>query len=158
MSGARGPLSASALKIGGPNLKAVGPNDPPPQETAATRVKPLRPKKPTGMPKAASEMWDEIVDDLETAGMLARCDAAALELALRHYAAAVKAANALMRSPVTQRDKKNDRSMKNPASQVMRDHSMAFLEFAKQLGLTFVSRARTPVGDQEGSADGNVFG
>lgn len=75
---------------------------------------------------------------------------------MRHYAAAVKASNALMRTPVTQKDNKNDRAMKNPASQVFRDHSTAFLEFAKQLGLTFVSRARVDLGDK-GATDGNPF-
>lgn len=150
--GARGPL-----KIAATHMRLVKPGEEPEEATAASVMRPARPVKPKGMPKAASELWDAIVDDLDDAGLIARCDAAALELALRHYAAAVKASNALMRTPVTQTDKKNDRSMKNPASQVMRDHSMAFLEFAKQLGLTFVSRARVPLGDKE-AGDGNPFG
>lgn len=154
--GARGPLPAG-LKLGAaPALSVVGPDDVP--ETAASALKPIRPKKPTGLPKAASTMWDQIVEDLDDAGLIARCDAAALELAVRHYAMAVRASNSLMRAPVTQQDKKNDRSMKNPASTVFAQHSAAFLEYGKQLGLTIVSRARLPVGDQEGGNDGNPFG
>jgi phage terminase small subunit len=53
-------------------------------------------------------------------------------------------------------DDKNERDMKNPASQVFRDHSTAFLEFAKQLGLSFVSRARVTMSKGE-SDDGNPF-
>ena len=156
MVGSRGPLPKN-LKIGGPDLRAIGPDDVV-EETAASRMKPIRPKKPTGLPAAASKMWDQIVEDLDDAGLIARCDAAALELAVRHYAMAVKASNALMRAPVTQQDNKNDRSMKNPASTVFAQHSAAFLEYGKQLGLTIVSRARLPVGDQEGGNDGNPFG
>lgn len=153
--GARGPLPAG-LKLGAaPALSVVGPDDVP--ETAASALKPIRPKKPTGLPKAASTMWDQIVEDLDDAGLISRCDGAALELAVLHYAAAIKAGHAFMRTPVTQQDRKNDRSMKNPSSQVFRDHSTAFLEYAKQLGLTILSRARVPVGQGEGGSDGNPF-
>lgn len=128
-----------------------------PESTAATAIKPLRPKMPDGLPKDLHELWDEIVDALDAAGLIAQCDAVTLELALRHYLVARKASNALLRSSVTTEDKKNDRVMKNPASQVFRDHSTAYLEFAKQLGLTFVSRARVPLGDKGDGNDGNPF-
>ncbi|XBH21601.1 P27 family phage terminase small subunit [Jonesiaceae bacterium BS-20] len=107
------------------------------------------------MPALASRMWDQIVEDLEDAGMIARCDAATLELALRHYALAVKASNTLNRASVIKRDDKNKREMRHPASQIFHAHSNAFMEYAKQMGLTFVSRARTPFGGQEGPTDGN---
>lgn len=156
MVGARGPLPKN-LKLGAPDLRAIGPNDVV-EETAASKLKPMRPKKPTGLPAVAGKMWDQIVEDLDEAGLIARCDAAALELAVRHYAAAVRASNSLMRTPVTQHDKKNDRSMKNPAAVVFAQHSAEFREYAKLLGLTIVSRARLPVGDQEGGNDGSPFG
>lgn len=145
--GERGPLKLPPLRVVADG-EVVVDGDPGPT-TAHTAIRPQRPVKPAGLPKAAEPMWDEIVDALDAAGLIARCDAATLELALRHYLAAVRASNALMRSAVTQEDKKNQRVMKNPASQVFRDHSTAFLEFAKQLGLTFVSRARVPLGDKE---------
>lgn len=42
------------------------------------------------------------------------------------------------------RDEKNGRDMKNPAEVVFRSESDMFLKYASQLGMTFVSRARTP--------------
>ena len=47
--------------------------------------------------------------------------------------------------------------MKNPASQVFRDHSTAFLEFAKQLGLSFAAPARTTATKEE-DGDGGRHG
>lgn len=125
--------------------------------TAAAMVRPAAPPKPAKLPAGGSEVWDELVTALEEAGLIAQCDGPTLELAIRHYLAAVKASNTLMASGTTRTDKKNQRVMKNPASQVFRDHSTAFLEFAKQLGLTFVARARTQVGAEEGSDSGNPF-
>lgn len=153
--GVRGPLPSRELKLG-PSFTVVGPDDAPP-ESAARLTKPLSPQKPDTLPTSLEGMWDEITTALSDAGMIAQCDGATLELALRHYAAAQKASDALMSGEVTEDDKKNARVMKNPASQVFRDHSLAFLEFAKQLGLTFVSRARTVVSDGVGSDSGNPF-
>lgn len=155
--GARGPLKIPShlSAVPDPAGGTVGK----PEVTAAAAVGGGRPQKPKSMPAAASRMWDQIVDDLEDTGLLAKCDAATLELALRHYALAVRASNSIMRASVIQKDHKNKREMKHPASQVFHAHSSAFLEYAKQLGLTFVSRARTPFGDQEGgTGDGSPFG
>lgn len=53
-------------------------------------------------------------------------------------------------------DEKNGREMKNPAEVVFRSESLAFLEYGRQIGLTFGARARTPmVGGAED--DGNPF-
>lgn len=111
--------------------------------TLAEAVPPSAPEKPKGLPLAVGEAWDQIVPALDEAGILARCDGPALELALRHYVAAKAASDDVIAEP-RMYDDKNDRPMKNPSSQVFRDHSTAFLEYAKQLGLTFVSRARAP--------------
>lgn len=125
------------------HLKAVdgGQSDAP--ATLADATKPVAPEKPIGLPDPVSAAWDLIVPALDEVGVLARCDGPALELALRHYVAAVAASNDVISDPRLY-DDKNDRPMKNPSSQVFRDHSTAFLEYAKQLGLTFVSRARAP--------------
>lgn len=154
--GARGPLKIPSHLTAVPNATDSASDRT--EVTAAAAVGAGRPEKPKSMPAAASRMWDQIVDDLEDSGLLAKCDAATLELALRHYALAVRASNSIMRASVVQKDHKNKREMKHPASQVFHAHSSAFLEYAKQLGLTFVSRARTPFGDQEGGAgDGSPF-
>jgi len=147
--GARGPLKMPS------HLAIVPDSNEKPEETAASVVKEGLPPKPTGMPAAASRMWDILSDDLHDAGLLAKCDAATLELAVRHYALAVRASNSVMRGSVIKKDLKNKREMKHPASQIFHAHSAAFLEYAKQMGLTIVARARTPYGDQEGSSSGD---
>lgn len=154
--GARGPLKAEAtgLRLVRPDGAAKAAAE----TTGATVIKPQRPDLPSDLPKRLHPLWDDIVGSLDDAGMIARCDGPALALALRHYDAAVRASNALGNSAVVQEDKKNQRSMKNPASQVFRDHSTAFLEFAKQLGLTFVARARTPINEPEGTNDNPFAG
>lgn len=148
--GSRGPL-----KIVPP--VPIPSRDEPVEETAQTRIRSSAPRKPDKLPAGGSKVWDEIIEALDEAGMIASCDGPTLELAVRHYLAAVKASNALMRESVTKLDKKNGRVMKNPANQVFRDHSTAFLEFAKQLGLSFVARARVPVRDEGDGDDGNPF-
>lgn len=135
--GARGVLKLP------PHLRPVdgGQSDAPP--TLAEAAAPVAPQKPDDLPTAVSDAWDVIVPALDEAGVLARCDGPALELALRHYVTAVAASDDVIAEPRLW-DEKNGRPMKNPSSQVFRDHSTAFLEYAKQLGLTFVSRARAP--------------
>src|SRR5690606_22727927 len=134
-----------------PHLRAVDGDASDAPGTLAEAVKPVAPSKPEGLPDAVSVAWDEIVPALDEVGVLARCDGPALELALRHYVTAVAASDDVIAEPRLY-DDKNERPMKNPSSQVFRDHSTAFLEYAKQLGLTFVSRARAPRPD-EGGAD-----
>ncbi len=152
--GARGPVSLRLAPAIDPEasakVEAKG-------GTAAAMVRPSAPPKPDKLPAGGSEVWDQLVATLEEAGLIAQCDGPTLELAIRHYLVARKASNAVLRQSVTTEDKKNERVMKNPASQVFRDHSTAFLEFAKQLGLTFVARARTQVGAEEGGDSGNPF-
>ena len=145
--GARGPLKLP------PYLQPVREGEVS-EQTAQAVIKPSRPVRPRGLPVELHPLWDEIVDALDNAGLIASCDGPTLELALRHYLVARRASNALMRQAVTQEDRKNKRTMKHPASQVFRDHSTAFLEYAKQLGLTFVARARTPIDDKGAGANG----
>ena len=149
--GARGPLKLP------PTLRVVHPGEQA-DATAHTAMQPARPERPKGLPVELHALWDEIVDDLDKAGLIARCDGPALELALRHFLAARRASNVLMRQALVQDDRAHGRKVKHPASQVFKDHSAAFLEFAKQLGLTFVARARVPLDDKgAGGNDGNPF-
>lgn len=138
--GARGPL-----KLVAPSPDPTVAPKPGGPDTAASMMTPSAPDKPERLPEEVSELWDTIVDSLDKAGMIARCDGPTMELALRHFVAARVASDEIIYGSATMHDDKNDRPMKNPASQVFRDHSTAYLEFAKQLGLTFVARARTPI-------------
>lgn len=126
-------------------------------ETMHSKLQRSRPTKPADMPDALSTLWDSTVEALDEAGLITPVDGPTLELALRHYLAAVAASDDLLALGSTLHDDKNERDMKNPASQVFRDHSTAFLEFAKQLGLSFVARARVTMAKGDSDEDGNPF-
>lgn len=116
--------------------------------TAAAEMQPVAPSKPSAVEADSelSRLWDEITPSLDEAGLLAPCDVVVLEMALRHFRAARSASDELHQGDATTYDEKNKREMKNPAEVVFRSQSLAFLDYAKQLGMTFVSRARTPGG------------
>lgn len=148
MVGARGPLK---LKLAS-HLSLVGADAV--KGSAAADVPAMAPRKPAKVvaDPELSVLWDEIVPQLDQAGLLAPSDAPAVELALRHFRAARDASDDLAKGQPTVWDEKNGRLMKNPAEVVFRSESLAFLEYCKQLGMTFVSRARTP--SVKGAADG----
>lgn len=145
--GARGTLKLPS------HLRPV--NDTTKAGTLAETVTKAAPEKPEGLTDDEVSLWDELVGALDGAGLLAKSDGPALHLAIRHYLAALRASDELLAGPAAVVDPHHDdRLAKNPASQVFRDHSTAFLEFAKQLGMTFVSRART-VAPKEASGSGS---
>src|ERR1044071_9914384 len=128
------------------------------QRTAADVARPRPPEKPATLPADLHRAWDEMVSALDEAGLIARCDGLALELALRHHQAAVQASNELAASgSVSVEDRQQGRLAKHPADQTFRGQSLAFLEFAKELGTTFVARARTPLPDAEQTGAKNPF-
>lgn len=145
----------SQLKLP-PNLRGIRDTETV-ADTMNAKLSPTKPVKPESLPGEISELWDSLSEKLDEAGLLAAVDGPTLELAIRHYLAAVKASDDLLSGGSTSYDSKNDREMKNPASQVFRDHSTAFLEFAKQLGLSFVARARTAVPKGDADGDSNPF-
>lgn len=147
--------TVSQLKLP-PNLRAVRGDQVAP-ETMNSKLSPTRPTRPAGLPDEVAALWDSMVDDLDEAGLLTAVDGPTLELALRHYLSAARASDDLLRDGSTMYDEKNERTMKNPASQVFRDHSAAFLEFAKQLGLSFVARARVTTAKGDANDEGNPF-
>ena len=128
------------------------------EPTAAERVRPQAPDKPAGLPEELSELWDTIVATLDEAGLLARCDGPTVEMALRHFVAARKASDELMRAEsVSVEDEKNGRLAKHPADQTFRGQSAQFLEYVKQLGMSFAARARTPVAKEREDGRDNPF-
>lgn len=126
--------------------------------TAAAELSAARPLKPQSVcdDETLSAMWDEVVEPLDKAGLISAVDGPALELCLRHFQCARSASVELMGSTNTLRDKKNDRDMKNPSEVIFRSQSEMFLKYAQQLGMTFVSRARTPAAKKD-DADDNPF-
>ena len=129
-----------------------------PDGTAAADVPALAPRKPKTVADNSdlSDLWDEIVPELDRAGLVSVSDAAAIELALRHFLVARLASDSIG-SEVAVADEHNAGTMKkNPAEAVFRLESDMFLKYAQQLGMTFVSRARTPAAKGDGE-DVNPF-
>lgn len=138
-------------------LKLVPASDRP--DIVATAAAKMAPKAPQ-MPQAVADreelaqLWGELVPQLDAAGLVSPADGPSLELAIRHFAAARRASDELADGGLMLWDAKNQRDMKSPLEVIFRSQSTAFLEYAKQLGLTFASRVRLPHGT-EGADDDN---
>ncbi|WEV59684.1 phage terminase small subunit P27 family [Bifidobacterium sp. ESL0728] len=146
--GARGPLK----------LAPVG-EKPETDATAQSMVDVKEPEKPMGLPDEVSALWDEIVPVLSEAGLLSEADGMTLEMALRHFSTARKASNELLEQGIVVEDKRHAKQkIKSPNAQVFKDNSAAFLEYAKQLGLSFAARSRISVeGSDHGGKEGNPY-
>lgn len=146
--GTRGPLKLAPT---GEQPEIVG--------SAQGLVDVKEPGKPVGMPMEISELWDEIVPVLSEAGLLSEADGMTLEMALRHFSAARKASNGLLEEGIVVEDRRHaGQKAKSPNAQVFKDNSAAFLEYAKQLGLSFAARSRINVeGNGDGGKEGNPF-
>lgn len=155
--GARGPLKlVTAVTTPEEALEGTAQMDVPAE---ARRIyKPARVKESESL----SALWDEIVPSLEKGGLLCAMDVPALEVALRHYRAflaidedwfaeqyqgVVEEANA----------QGNIVSKKHPLETAHRSQSAIFMEYCKQLGMTFNARARTAGRDNDGGAADNPF-
>ncbi|MGW8846610.1 P27 family phage terminase small subunit [Streptomyces xiamenensis] len=149
--GSRGPLKIPK------HLQAVPSAGPAAQQTVAERVSPSAPPRPPGFPEHDDEMvqlWDAIVPELDRAGLLTRADGPTVELALRHFLAARKAGDALQGGDVVLDDPAHGgTAKKNPAGAEMRSQSQLFLEYAKQLGMSFAARARMPAAEEAQEAN-----
>lgn len=151
--GVRGPLKLPKHLTAVPDRPNTG------GDTLADRTRPSAPPKPAGWSDednaTLSALWDEVTGQLDAVGLLAQCDGLTLELALRHFLAARQASDALADSDVIVKDTAHGGGpKKNPAGAEMRSQSLAFLEYAKQLGMSFVARARIPAkDDDDGSAN-----
>lgn len=151
MTGTRGKLRLPA------HLRAV-PDDAASQaESAADQTPRLAPLKPEGVTANTklSALWDAIVPQLDECGLVAPSDGPAVELALRHYLLATVAADQIS-DDVTSPDR-DGAVKKHPAEAVFRLESDMFLKYAAQLGMTFVSRARTPASKGGNGGEANPF-
>lgn len=128
-----------------------------PTDTAAADVPALAPNKPRAVVdnEALSELWDEIVPELDKVGLVSLSDGPSIELALRHFLVARQASDSIG-GDVAIADHGHGGMKKNPAEAVFRAESEMFLKYAQQLGMTFVSRARTPAA-KGADDDGNPF-
>lgn len=126
--------------------------------TAATDVPALAPLKPKAVEENAdlSALWDQIVPELDRAGLITISDGPSVEMALRHFLLARQASESVGED-VSVSDHHNGGVKKNPAEAVFRAESEMFLKYAQQLGMTFVSRARTPATKGADDDGGNPF-
>ena len=126
--------------------------------TAATDVPALAPNKPAAVKanEVLSELWDQVVPELDRAGLITVSDGPSVELALRHFVLARQASESIG-ADVAVADHGHGGVKKNPAEAVFRAESEMFLKYAQQLGMTFVSRARTPAAKGADDDGGNPF-
>jgi phage terminase small subunit len=124
--------------------------------TEAERVTPSSPDTPFGWSGGDAELaglWDETVQNLDRAGLLAGCDGPSVELMLRHFLAARRASDVLMAGELIEADYNHGGRKRNPAGAEFRQQSTTYLEYAKQLGMTFASRARIPRRQDDGGEE-----
>jgi P27 family predicted phage terminase small subunit len=150
--GARGNLQLPA------HLRSVPAGAEAVDETVADTAPRAAPDKPSAVADnhALSELWDQLVPELDKMGMLSPADGPAIELALRHFLLARVAAGQITED-VTVVDHGHGGVKKHPAEAVFRAESQMFLAYAAQLGLTFVARARTPAAKGREDGEGNPF-
>lgn len=152
--GARGPLpqgNVVRLRRANPGGKAA-PSHP---------VAPAGPiRAPGSLDAGGRSLFLKQAKDLQAAGLYSPVDGLALAIAIQHYRAAAAAATKLLEEGGIVKDKGHqNRLAKNPNSDILRLHSVSFLEYAKQFGMVPVARLRTnlavdqPDPDEEGLFD-----
>lgn len=103
---------------------------------------------PAWLSAEAKVLWADVVPALEDAlppDSLSTLDAMALALMVEHFVIA-RLARETLGSTVLEEDRVHGGQLrKSPASQLMRDHSKAFVELAREYGLTAKSRAALDV-------------
>lgn len=110
-------------------------------------------KPPAWLSRQAATLWRELVPKLEDAfpEEITVLDTPALAIMLEHLAITHSAARSMRGqggwiATVSVDEAHRDRLRKAPSSQVMRDHAKAFLELAREYGLTPRSRKLLDLG------------
>lgn len=114
-------------------------------------------EKPEGIRsnERMEEIWDWIVPKLVTAGLAHEMDSLTVELAVRHYVHAIDASDRLLKEDILIPGRNEDK--RNPLETVFRNESMSFLQYVKQLGLSFGSRVRLQDVEAKREAEENPF-
>lgn len=133
-----------------------------PVGSAAAEVQPRMPAMPGGVAAdpEMKEAWEEIVPGLHEAGLTSAADTAVIETMIRHLVVVRKAHRELMAadSITVEADTEDPArgSKKHPAEAIFRMESAVFAAYAKELGMTWMSRARTTIRKPEADG-GNPF-
>ena len=114
-------------------------------------------EKPEGIRsnERMEEIWDWIVPKLVTAGLAHEMDSLTVELAVRHYVHAIDASDRLLKEDILIPGRDEDK--RNPLETVFRNESMSFLQYVKQLGLSFGSRVRLQDVEAKREAEENPY-
>ena len=114
-------------------------------------------EKPDGIRsnERMEEIWDWIVPKLVTAGLAHEMDSLTVELAVRHYVHAIDASDRLLKEDILIPGRDEDK--RNPLETVFRNESMSFLQYVKQLGLSFGSRVRLQDVEAKREAEENPY-
>jgi phage terminase small subunit len=103
-------------------------------------------------------MWDEIVPQLSAAGLVSPADGPSIETMLRHLHLIRLAHREVMElGTVVVPASQEGVEKKHPAEAILRLESTHFMEYAKQLGMTWMSRARTAATATGGADGANPF-
>lgn len=114
-------------------------------------------EKPDGIRsnERMEEIWDWIVPKLVAAGLAHEMDSLTVELAVRHYVHAIDASDRLLKEDILIPGRDEDK--RNPLETVFRNESMSFLQYVKQLGLSFGSRVRLQDVEAKREAEENPY-
>lgn len=151
--GTRGPLKVPA------HLAAV-PDPAAEPESVQDKSPHIAPEKPAAVANdpELSQLWDEIVDPLNRTGFLSPGDAPVLETLCRHMIMLRRMYDDLELNGLMVPGIGNpDVMVKNPLLQNFGMSSDRIMEIAKQLGMTWMVRARTQLPEKPAHGDGNPF-
>ena len=151
--GKRGPQPKPTAKKkleGNPGKRKLNKREPKPRTSAKIAV--------AEIDQRAHEFIAVYVPQLQAMQILTDADQAALELMAVHYSIAWQAAELVKREGVLVKGPFGN--VKNPAAQVMRDNSMAFLRYADHFGMSPSSRSslQVPLPEQPDQLEMELFG
>jgi P27 family predicted phage terminase small subunit len=151
--GKRGPQpkpTARKKLEGNPGKRKLNKREPRPNISAKI--------KPREIDQRAREFISVYVPQLQAMQILTDADQAGLELMAVHYSIAWQAAEIVKREGILVKGPFG--KVKNPAAQVLRDNSLAFLRYADHFGMTPSSRSslQVPLPEQPDQLEMELFG
>lgn len=125
---------------GNPGHRPLNKAEPKPDVTSAATL-------PYGVTRTARKFHRQYAPLLTRLGILTEADEAAFALMSVHYGIAIDAARELRETGMTIEGR--DGAKKHPLTQVFRDNSQAFRQYADEFGMTPSARTRISVDEAE---------
>lgn len=111
------------------------------------------PVMPLGLSEAAQQVWQGVIRDFGSTGVITAVDGEALRAYCDAVARYQHAAEMLDKSGPLVRGARSGELVKNPLHQVVRDNADLMRQFARELGLTPSARTALHVGGKDDEAD-----